>query len=109
MADNYLEKQMEDYRAGRFSGRRNIGLPSGEVALLFAAEVGGISDRILQLRHQNFRVAFCCPKSVEATRFVQANSCRYYPFDPSSEDVRRKVREDVMHRWGRLDIEEALF
>lgn len=108
MADNFLEKRMEDYRSGRL-GKRHGGMSreSGDVCLIFSNDLERVKALSTDLRKAGWRVAFCSLKSSDAVNIAQQQGCRYYPFNPDDESVRHRVREDVESRWGRIDREEV--
>lgn len=92
---------MADYRAGLLKpGRRRYDSSSKPAALLLCRVVGDVEPLAKALRAKDWRVAFCCPASAEATRFAQASGCRYYPFDSSDPDVRARIDSDLHSRWG---------
>lgn len=119
MADNYLEKQMEDYRAGKLAPKtravhvasapsRNPGdfvmaFPQLRVVLL-GGEVRFVEVLARLFRNVECRVALCSPDSKSFTPLAQSTGCRYYPFDPAIEAKRFAVFDDLTDRWGGVDV-----
>lgn len=119
MADNYLEKQMEDYRAGKLAPKtravhvtsaplRNPGdfvmaFPQLRVVLL-GGDVRLVEVLARMFRDVECRVALCSPDSKSFTPLAQSTGCRYYPFDPAIEAKRLAVIYDLTDRWGGVDV-----
>lgn len=119
MADNYLEKQMEDYRAGKLAPKmrgvhvasapsRNPGdfvmtFPQLRVVLL-GGDVRFVEVLARLFRNVECRVALCSPDSKSYTPLAQSTGCRYYPFDPAIEAKRFAVIDDLTARWGGVDV-----
>lgn len=104
MADNYLEKRMADYRAGRLKpGVRHYGTHETRSALIFNERVEDISLLATELRRRGWRVAFCCSDRVGGTRFAQTNGCRFYPFNPTDISIRERSIVDLSSHWGFID------
>lgn len=119
MADNYLEKQMEDYRAGKLAPKtravhvasapsRNPGdfvmmFPQLRVVLL-GGDVRFVEVLARLFRDVECRVALCSPDSKSFTPLAQSTGCRYYPFDPAVEAKRLAVIDDLTARWGGVDV-----
>ena len=88
MADNYLEKRMEDYARGRLAGSKaRPGRRSGVASVKYPAQgvaVGGAGDGrsravIRMLVESGNRVAFTCPDSKTGTAMAQECGGRFYP------------------------------
>lgn len=104
MADNYLEKKMDDYRTQRQATRRvtHSGDAPGTLRLkvkptnILAADVDSESDRrlITLLTGAGYRVAFTCSDRAEGKRLAQACGALYIP--DSVESASRLVQQ----RWG---------
>ena len=119
MADNYLEKRMEEYRAGKLAPKSRVVVHAagakrepGEFTMAFpkmrVAVIGGplvltaaVADRF---RGVDAAVAVCHPDSKQCTPMAQAGGWRYYPFDPSAEGKCGIVIDDVASRWGAADV-----
>lgn len=105
MADNYLEKRMEDYRSGLLKKKRDVKTRfSNKSAVVYGRSLEEIDSKLLELRAEEYRVAFCCPYALSAVKFAQRHGCRYYPFNPSDSSKRDMVMEDVVKRWGEADV-----
>lgn len=119
MADNYLEKRMEDYRAGRLApksrvvvhtaaAKRNPGDFVVEFPPMRILVIGGalplVSALVKNFRKVDCQVALCHGDTRALTPLAQKEGCRYYPFDPTDEAKRSRVVDDLSERWGGVDV-----
>lgn len=118
MADNYLEKRMEDYRAGRLApksrvvvhaaAKRNPGDFVVEFPPMRILVIGGalplVTALVKKFRKIDSQVALCHVDTHTLTPLAQKEGCRYYPFDPTDETKRSRVVDDLSARWGGVDV-----
>lgn len=117
MADNYLEKRMEDYRAGKLAPKRQVvhvpvAKKSGDFCLSFDSMnvivLGGcfeLASAVVEaFRKVDCRVALCHTDEKNCRGLSQRSGCRYYPFDPCDEERRDYMVDDVEARWGGVDV-----
>lgn len=119
MADNYLEKRMEDYRAGRLApksrvvvhtvaAKRNPGDFIVEFPLMRILVIGGalplVAAMVKKFRKVDCQVALCHVDTHTMTPLAQKEGCRYYPFDPTDDTKRNRVVDDLSARWGGVDV-----
>lgn len=113
MADNYLERKMEEYRSGKLSARVKSGvsrsLPKGKIAvdfpprtvILAAAAIGPVCRAVVKsFIDAGCRVALVSARHKEATELARSFGARFYPvagFSPASID---SVVEDVTSHWN---------
>lgn len=113
MADNYLERKMEEYRSGKLSARVKSGvsrsLPKGKIAvdfpprtvILAAAAIGPVCRAVVKsFIDAGCRVALVSSCHKEATELARSFGARFYPvagFSPASID---SVVEDVTSHWN---------
>lgn len=117
MADNYLERKMEEYRSGKLSARVKFGvsrsLPKGKIAvdfpprtvILAATAVGPVCRAVVKsFIDAGCRVALVSACHKEATELARSFGARFYPvagFSPASIDsVLDSVVEDVTYHWN---------
>lgn len=106
MADNYLEKKMEEYRSGVPRPARKL-TPSGhkpgyailpykiKTAFIKADKTGIILDTIARsIRDTGCRVAVSCP---DGNALAQKLSCAYVP-------VGEKSLETICSKWGEVEL-----
>lgn len=117
MADNYLEKRMEDYRAGKLAPKRQVvhvpvSKKNGDFCLSFdclnVIVLGGCfelaSAVVYAFRKVDCRVALCHVDEKNCRGLSQRSGCRYYPFDPCDDERRDYVVDDVEACWGGVDV-----
>lgn len=117
MADNYLERRMEEYRAGKLASKpraskAGVARKEGDVTLNFkglVAVVLGGSVSLAEAVVKRFRAADCnvalCHDAVGAcTKIAQSAGCRYYPFDPHDREQCASVVDDMVERRGGVDV-----
>lgn len=117
MADNYLERKMEEYRSGKLSARVKSGvsrsLPKGKIAvdfpprtvILAAPAIGPVCRAVVKsFIDAGCRVALVSARHKEATELARSFGARFYPvagFSPASLDsVLDSVVEDVTSHWN---------
>lgn len=112
MADNYLERRMDDYRSGRLAPRKSssrTSLPADALVmsyppmkvLLWAPEGSEwLEPMVKALRSVGLKVAFCAPSSAQNTALGQRLGARFYP----SSLARQAVSDDIDQHWGGVDL-----
>lgn len=117
MADNYLEKRMEEYRAGKLAPKitRTAAAPQrkpGEVTVAFPPMNALVlcGDAVLTqtvcgaFRKADMRVAFCMADSLEGTRIAQTTGSRFYPYAVDDVVKLGSAMDDLAGRWGGVDV-----
>lgn len=111
MADNYLEKRMEDHRAGRDGGPRRhaVGPRPGWLTMRYPAQtvtVGGTWPEALEAVASAFVQAGCRVALVEAffagaEETARRVGARYYPMSrpEAVEDLRRRGQLPAVSVW----------
>ncbi len=118
MADNYLEKKMEEYRAGQGNVRRmksqrpvagvkpgtiNVEFPPRRVFVTGGAS--GIGRAVVEaFRKADCRVAFCDIDSKAGNRTAQMTGARFYPVDVTDCSALENCMEHIIADWGDIDI-----
>ncbi len=117
MADNFLERRMEDYRSGKLSahsthhpGRKSSTDAAPALAGLRVIVTDGLSEpltsRIVKkLLEEGCKVAFMGTDSKEGARFAQASGAQFHPVkDTASADALSAAVGYVRNRWGEVDV-----
>ena len=118
MADNYLERRMEDYRSGKrtvySTGRKQKSntLRDDEIAVRFPQQnvfvtggAGGIGQAIVKrFREAGCKVAFCDIDSSKGNATAQATGALFIPCDVTDTEALQRCMDMVADRWGRIDI-----
>lgn len=116
MADNYLERRMEDYRAGRLRTQSRPpvkGSAAAPVPELAAMRVFLLTPSVSSspraealvrlLRSQGCRVAFTDTDAAAGNRLAQATGAQCHPVDCADEEAVARSREIIIRRWGGID------
>jgi len=120
MADNYLERKMEDYRSGKLAIKSksrfkpgslrpatgfDVAVVSGKCVLICGDCLDGIGHELMKLfRSVGCKVAFCDIDVRRGTAEAQSSGCRFYPCDYEDESAVDAVMTDLYSRWGGVDI-----
>ncbi len=117
MADNYLEKRMEDMRNGKLAHRPLIRktekqstsfLSKGSLAnqrvliMEFTPEIQ--SDIISLFRSQGCKVAFLGEDYKKGQMIAQATGARFYPINPVDPEDKEDKKKSAIEYWGGIDI-----
>lgn len=118
MADNYLEKRMEEYRAGKLAPKNCVIYAQGPKRdpgdfkltfpqmriVVFGGRMEFVGALVKAFRGVGASVAVCHFDKKSCTPLSQAHGCRYYPFDPVEEGCIDRVIDDLAVRWGGVDV-----
>lgn len=122
MADNYLEKQMADFRAGKLSARKSplmrrpSPLRQGEINLatrrvLVACSDFADTEALVRLfRSTGARVAFIASRDSNGTQLAQTSGSRFYPLlSPGLQpelphEAAENIVADIRKNWHGLDL-----
>lgn len=106
MADNFLEKRMEDFRNGKMSVAGKKRDTSNDPVVFIS---GGCSDKgkaaVKDYRSRNYRVAFCDTDRKAGNLLAQVSGSRFYPVDSFCGEVLDRCRKGIISHWGRIDEE----
>lgn len=109
MADNYLERRMEDYRNGKLSTMRmssvTVKRPSMQLRVFI---IGGDTqlgiEYVNNLRKCNWKVAFTDSDLKSGRTLAQASGAQHHPISVDKvEAITASIRK-VMDLWGAIDI-----
>jgi len=118
MADNYLERRMEDYRAGKLSVARSArrvvssGVAKGDLLVHYprlrvfvAGGAHGIGKSIVKaFRSVDCRVAFIDSDAVAGNAVSQCLGARFYHADVVDQVRLEKCMADIFAVWGDIDV-----
>lgn len=117
MADNYLERKMEEYRSGKCGrpatvrrvasgakpGVLNVKFPPRRVFVTGGAS--GIGRAVVAaFRKADCRVAFCDIDSKAGNKTAQETGARFYPVDVTDSDALEHCMDDIIGCWGDIDV-----
>lgn len=117
MADNYLERRMEDYRSGKLSAR-SPHHTAGKSHITDTSALSGLrviitdglssptaSDIVRNLLQEGCKVAFMGTDSKEGSKLAQAFGAQFHPvMDTASADALSTAVSHVTKRWGGVDV-----
>lgn len=114
MADNYLEKKMEDYRRGvnSVSPRRSHnltskykGLSTEQLSVALVISNMELLEKILYefRQHENLKTAFAGNDQKTGSRLAQSTSSLFVPCRNGNEDNNHLI-EVMYQRWGAADV-----
>lgn len=119
MADNYLERRMDDYRSGRLNkpvrtAKHNKSASAAEVQPLTGQRVfikvpsASASPRaiamITLLRSAGCRVAFTDSDITAGNRLAQSTGAQCHPVDIADEVAVARSEAALKSHWGDIDI-----
>ena len=116
MADNYLERKMEDYRSGKGGtskikrvslnpkqGTVNVKFPPRRVFVTGGAS--GIGRAIVEaFRKVDCRVAFCDIDTKVGMSTAQATGAQFYPVDMRDVNALEACMTRLLDAWGDIDV-----
>lgn len=109
MADNYLERRMEDYRNGKLSTRRmspvSVKRPSMALRVFI---IGGNTEagrrHVRILRKYGWKVAFTDADFKAGRELAQTTGSQHHPVDITDADALVSTIRKAVDLWGALDL-----
>lgn len=116
MADNYLERKMEDYRSGKNGNAKikrvsstskpgviDVKFPPRRVFVTGGAS--GIGKAIVEaFRRADCRVAFCDIDSKAGAATAQATGAQFHPVDVRDANALEACMVRLLDAWGDIDV-----
>lgn len=109
MADNYLERRMEDYRNGKLSTRRMSSVSVKRPSMVLRVFIiGGNTEagkrHVGMLRKYGWKVAFTDPDLKAGRELAQATGSQHHPVDIIDADALVSTIRKALVSWGALDL-----
>lgn len=111
MADNYLEKRMEEYRAGKLSRpvshhvRSTPSSPFEGLRVYITRGTTPIGQALIKaFRAKGCRVAFCDDNPRAGAAVAQATGSQFHPLDLNDPGAVERSMKTVVGRWGGIDV-----
>ena len=108
MADNYLEKKMEDLRNGKTGGGLRKKNMSGRLKGMRAFVTGGASGIgrciVETLRREECRVAFCDKDRESGEKLAAVYGAKFYNLDVRNSEKFSNLFQTLLEEWGDIDI-----
>lgn len=106
MADNYLERRMEELRSGRLGVKGGVpGIrPGGQRVLVVGGTKGEALEKVFEFRKKGNRVAVFDSDEKEGKRMAYENGIRFHRVDLSDEESIAKETDALLKAWRGIDI-----
>ncbi len=106
MADNYLERRMEELRSGRLTVKGGVpGIRPGSLrVLILGGTKGDALEKVLEYRKKGYRVAVFDSDEKEGKRMAYENGIRFHRVDLADEEAIAKETESLLKAWRGIDI-----
>ncbi len=106
MADNYLERRMEELRSGRLAVKGGVpGIrPGSRRVLVLGGTNGEALEKVLEYRKKGYRVAVFDSDEKEGKRMAYENGIRFHRVNLSDEEAIVKETEALLRAWRGIDI-----
>lgn len=116
MADNYLEKKMEEYRSGKLQKRPVKHTPTGAKPgtmlvkfpprrVFVTGGASGIGRAIVEaFRKADCKVAFCDIDNKTGNATAQATGAQFHPVDVTDATALETCVNRVINSWGDIDV-----
>lgn len=102
MADNYLEKQMDDYRRGAKTIVRQAGNANNSVFIL-GDNPGIIKFWVERFRSFGWRTAFADQDTTRGRNLAQSTGSQHHPIELNRCSIEQSLNL-IMERWKRIDL-----
>lgn len=105
MADNYLEKRMEELRSGRLTLKKAIpGIKPKARRVLVAGGCHGLPrEKALEFRQQGYRVAVFDKDEAAGRKLAHDHGIRFHRVDISDDALLRNEIESLLKVWRGVD------
>jgi hypothetical protein len=110
MADNYLEKRMEEHRSAQkstitiYKHKERLS-PLNNKRVFVTGGAHGIGEAIVKaFRDEGCRVSFCDKDAKNGNRVSQQYGARFYPVDVTNISALEQCFDDVLAYYGDIDI-----
>lgn len=106
MADNYLEKRMEELQSGRLAIKKAIpGIRLKAQRVLVAGGCNGIPrEKALEFRKKGCRVAVFDKDEVTGKRMAHDHGIRFHRVDIEDEEILKNEIFSLLKAWRGIDI-----
>lgn len=106
MADNYLEKKMEELRSGKLAVKSGIpGIRPGALRVAVAEGChGAAKEKVLELRKKRCRVAVFDSDEEEGRKMAYENGIRFHHVDLNDAEAIAKETVALLKAWRGVDV-----
>ncbi|MBO4954941.1 MAG: hypothetical protein J6C77_00875 [Muribaculaceae bacterium] len=103
MADNYLERRMEDYRSGRLSAPANVTPTSTRRVFIIGTDFDRIADLVRQYRLSGCRTAFTCIDAKRGMALAQSTGSQCHHLRVLDNASLDHSLAYISRHWGGID------
>lgn len=105
MADNYLERRMEELRSGKLAVKKAIpGIRKKARRIVVAGGCHGKAlDKALQYRREGHRVAIFDKDEQTGKRLAHDHGIRFHRVDIEDESAMKKEMQSLLSAWRDID------
>lgn len=106
MADNYLERRMEDLRNGKIHVKGGIpGIKPGSRRVIVVGGTKGTAlEKVLECRMNGWRVAVLDSDETAGRKMAYQHGVRFHRVDLSDENSIKKETENLLNAWRGADL-----
>ena len=106
MADNYLERRMEELRSGKLAVKKAIrGIrPKARRVLVAGGCHGDAREKALEYRRQGCRVAVFDSDEKTGKQMAYQHGIRFHNIDPDNEEALKKEICSLLNAWRGIEI-----
>ncbi len=106
MADNYLERRMEELRSGQLAVKGGVpGIRPGSLRVLILGGTKGEGlEKVLEYRKKGYRVAVFDSDEKAGKRMAYENGIRFHRVDLADDDAIEKETEALLKAWRGIDV-----
>ncbi|MCM1293592.1 MAG: hypothetical protein NC111_07610 [Bacteroides sp.] len=105
MADNYLEKKMDDYRRRQSPTAHRTGpKPTDRLSIFIVSDNAGFTEQMVtKLQTKAANIAFTMSDMHRGRELAQSTGTQHHPIHCDHENLCRSI-ELIKKRWGSIDL-----
>lgn len=108
MADNYIERQFEQYQAKKAAWQKPLKHTSKKTnskRVFITGGANGIGKAIVKaFRQKNYPVAFCDKDETSGLQTAKETGAAFYLVDIQNKEALENCMLKIIKRWGDIDI-----
>lgn len=106
MADNYLERRMEEFRSGKLSLKKRIpGIkPDGKKVVVARGSSGKALEKVLGFRTKGCRVAVFDPDLDAGRKLAYQHGVRFHRVNINNNEDLQRETFSLISAWRRIDV-----
>lgn len=103
MADNYIERKMEELEARKAMPKKPVSNRAGHKRRVFVTGgASGIGKAIVKaFSNEGYRVAFCDRDAERGKETSKETGALFFPADVSDKEALESCLQQLFDRWGR--------